>query len=68
MVVPAFTITAAVPVAHQSEVQTKLPARWACSLRSRLGVRCRHPLTGGFVTCTGAFQFDSVIWIELAAL
>ena len=32
------------------------------------GVRCRHPLTGGLVTCTGAFQFDSVIWIELAAL
>ncbi len=29
---------------------------------------CCHPLTGGLVTCTGAFQFDTVIWMELPAL
>ncbi len=35
---------------------------------SAAGVRRRHPATGGLVTWTGAFQFDSVIWTELPAL
>lgn len=30
-------------------------------------MRCCHPLTGGWVTCTDAFQFDNVIWMELPA-
>jgi len=41
----------------------------ACADRdSAPGMRCRHPATGGLVTCTGAFQFDSVIWTELPGL
>ena len=31
-------------------------------------MRWCHPLTGGLVTCTGAFQFDNVIWMELPGL
>ncbi len=47
---------------QRSDPEVWLPAKREDTVR-----RC-HPLTGGWVTCTGAFQLETVIWMELPGL